>query len=98
MSEIPDLRLKPLRCTLCRAVRTVENTRESRRRAALWRVVPTPGTTTADAVLCPRCQQKPGAEKRAIALTIGPAIYPCGCSRLKVDIGKCDHYQPGDLP
>lgn len=33
------------------------------------------------------------------ALTEGqPAIYPCGCSKHKVNLGKCDHYKPAELP
>jgi hypothetical protein len=27
-----------------------------------------------------------------------PNIYPCGCSRLKVNAGRCDRYKPWELP
>lgn len=27
-----------------------------------------------------------------------PPFYPCGCSRLKVDAGRCDLYAPGGKP
>lgn len=27
-----------------------------------------------------------------------PAIYPCGCSMAKVDIGRCDTFRPGQRP
>lgn len=27
-----------------------------------------------------------------------PSLYPCGCSKRKVNLGFCDQYQPGELP
>lgn len=27
-----------------------------------------------------------------------PNIYPCGCSKHKVNLGRCDQYTPGELP
>ncbi len=27
-----------------------------------------------------------------------PMIYPCGCSHLKVGLGMCDQYKPGEVP
>ena len=27
-----------------------------------------------------------------------PNIYPCGCSRHKVNAGLCDQYKPGEIP
>jgi hypothetical protein len=27
-----------------------------------------------------------------------PQLYPCGCSRHKVDLGRCDSYEPGEWP
>jgi hypothetical protein len=29
---------------------------------------------------------------------VQPNLYPCGCSRHKVDAGRCDQYRPGEVP
>lgn len=29
---------------------------------------------------------------------VQPTLYPCGCSRLKVNSGRCDQYKPGEVP
>lgn len=29
---------------------------------------------------------------------VQPNLYPCGCSRHKVNAGRCDQYKPGEVP
>ena len=48
--------------------------------------------------VCDRHRAERESERALIAERRQPAIYPCGCSRHKVNADLCDAYQPGELP